>query len=529
MKPSTIKVTFGSVATSIRRQAVKLLRFCALCAGLVLMGTFAGAFAGSPPNDDLDTQLKVALARAGFTGTIESKFPVMMQGALARSLNPKLAELGRNLFFDPVHSLGDDNSCAGCHAANAAFGDTQSIAIGVQSNMVVGAHRMGPRNQRRTPTVVNAALYPKLMWNGRFEALSGSAFDNSKPFSFPPPEGVARFNRADHPEIKHLLIAHAHMPPTELNEAAGFRGTAGTNLDPLFAPFDNGRGSLVPLPDLDPLSLFYNSRNERIRDSFVERLRASPKYVEMFKEVFGPAPIAPVMFAQAIAEFEFTLVRADAPIDAYARGDVNALSKEEKRGALMFFGRAQCVACHAVGGKSNEMFSDFVNHNIGVPQIAPVFGLGKGDTIFDGPGADEDFGNEQVTGFSFDRYKFRSSPLRNASLQTAFFHNGSFTRLEDAIRHHLNPAASARYYDAKKAGVARDLQLRSGPLDPLSTLDPLLTSIPRLTEDEVRDLVRFVGNGLLDRRLHNGKTFCDLVPDVLPSGMRALTFEGCGK
>jgi hypothetical protein len=46
------------------------------------------------------------------------------------------------------------------------------------------------------------------------------------------------------------------------------------------------------------------------------------------------------------------------------------------------------------------MFSDFQMHNIGVPQIAPFFGVGKGDVIFDGPNEDEDFGLEQVTGSS---------------------------------------------------------------------------------------------------------------------------------
>jgi len=37
--------------------------------------------------------------------------------------------------------------------------------------------------------------------------------------------------------------------------------------------------------------------------------------------------------------------------------------------------------------------------------------------VFDGPGADEDFGLEQVTGEPSDRYKFRTSPIRNVSLQ----------------------------------------------------------------------------------------------------------------
>src|SRR5437879_3072636 len=118
------------------------------------------------------------------------------------------------------------------------------------------------------------------------------------------------------------------------------------------------------------------------------------------------------------------------------------------RNAPLFFGKAGCAPCHASPGKSNEMFSDFRMHVIGVPQIAPEFGVGKGNVIFDGPGHDEDFGLEQITGNPADRYKFRSSPLRNVGLQPTFFHNGAYTRLEDAIRHHLNVFESARSYKA---------------------------------------------------------------------------------
>jgi cytochrome c peroxidase len=87
------------------------------------------------------------------------------------------------------------------------------------------------------------------------------------------------------------------------------------------------------------------------------------------------------MFGSAIAEFEFSLTFADAPIDRFARGLKNALSDEEKQGALVFFGAARCAQCHAVSGLSNEMFSDFSPHVIGVPQIAPVIG----NVLFDGP------------------------------------------------------------------------------------------------------------------------------------------------
>lgn len=60
---------------------------------------------------------------------------------------------------------------AACHSPVNGFGDSQSIAIGIDNNLV-GPHREGPRNMRRTPMVLNTAFYPKLMWNSRFTVPS---------------------------------------------------------------------------------------------------------------------------------------------------------------------------------------------------------------------------------------------------------------------------------------------------------------------------------------------------------------------
>ena len=95
----------------------------------------------------------------------------------------------------------------------------------------------------------------------------------------------------------------------------------------------------------------------------------------------------------AIGEFTFSLNFANAPVDQYARGNRSAMTTAQKRGAILFFGKAGCVQCHAVSGTSNEMFSDFAEHVIGVPQIAPD----NGNVKFDGPGENEDFGLEQVS------------------------------------------------------------------------------------------------------------------------------------
>jgi cytochrome c peroxidase len=101
--------------------------------------------------EDLDGRLRAVLESAGFTGTIQSQFLPL----LGRPIDPQLADLGRLLWFDKSGGLHDDNTCGGCHSPSRAFGDTQSIAIGIQNNNIVGPHREGPRNQRRTPFASN--------------------------------------------------------------------------------------------------------------------------------------------------------------------------------------------------------------------------------------------------------------------------------------------------------------------------------------------------------------------------------------
>ena len=454
---------------------------------LFIMAIGCGLFMFTPKSAadgrvTLDQRLEAALARQGFTGRIAST----LEQRIGHRIDNRLADLGRLLFFDTVTGMNNDNNCSGCHSPTNGFGDTQSIAIGINNNGVVGAGRAGPRNQRRTPMAANTAFFPNLMWNSRFASLSNDPFDNSDGFLFPPPEGLSLSY------LPHLLVAQAFIPPTERVEVAGFS-----------FPGDN-----------------FDIRNEVLR-----RINNAPEYRKRFGKIFpsvrAGGPVTFDMFGSAIAEFEFTLVFADAPIDQFARGQKNALTDEQKRGALLFFGKARCVVCHKVSGESNEMFSDFSQHVIGVPQIAPL----NGNVTFDGPGQNEDFGLEQITGDPNDRYMFRTSPIRNVALQPAFFHNGAFTRLEDAVRHHLDVFASARNYSPGAAGVAPDLLAPMGPIEPvLARVDPILAAPINLTDEEFGRLVDFVRNGLLDQRA-KPENLRKLIPRSVPSGFPVLRFD----
>jgi len=239
----------------------------------------------APPSalvSEVDEQLAGILRRVGFTGRVEST----LEQRLGRKVNRKLADLGRLLWFDTLTGLNDDNTCGGCHSPTNGFGDTQSIAIGVDNNAVVGPNRTGPRNQRRSPLAINTAFYPNLMWNSRFASLTNDPFDNRAGFLFPPPEGLTLSS------LPHLLVAQAFIPPSERNEVAGF---------------------VFPGDNFD------------IRAEVLRRLNAAPSYRTLFGRSFSVVksggPITFDMFGRAIAEFEFTLVFADAPLDHFARGE----------------------------------------------------------------------------------------------------------------------------------------------------------------------------------------------------------------
>ena len=59
----------------------------------------------------LDHTLWDVLRAEGFTGNVEAT----LEARLGRRIDPRLADLGRLLFFDKILGLHGDNSCSGCH------------------------------------------------------------------------------------------------------------------------------------------------------------------------------------------------------------------------------------------------------------------------------------------------------------------------------------------------------------------------------------------------------------------------------
>lgn len=511
----------------------------------------------SRAESETNRTLSQVLRQQGFTGTMQASLPTRLK----RPINAALADVGRLIFHDNIVGLHKDNSCAGCHSAAAGWGDTQSIAIGTDSNGIVGPGRAGPRNQRRAPQAANSAFYPAMMLNLRFASISQDPFDLSLGARVPfgvggttvwrPGSLCAPGTCFEPDKMTTLLSVQGHLPPTETVEMAGFSTANESDADPrLYHPahiVSSGEmADTVPGPGAGPNGAPGDSIDSSyaIRAQLLDRFNAIPGYVDRFAAIYPEAAggnITFAMIAAALAEFQISTTFADAPLDKFARGDTSAMTLQQKRGALLFFGKANCVTCHAVAGKSNEMFSDFENHVAGIPQIAPAgFGLrAGGDPLnpadfpgnfeFSGPNTDEDFGLQDFSGDPLDRYKFRTSPLRNLAVQPAFFHNGAFTRLDRALRYHLNTAALAPTYDPAAEGLDADLTMRRGPMEPvLRLLDPALIATAQnpLTAEEFDDLLAFLRDGLLDARILPAQQ-CLQVPATVPSGIRVQMFQGC--
>lgn len=419
---------------------------------------------------DTDAALAAIVAENGL-----APFP----GAEVREGDTPLAHLGRQLFFDRILS-GDRNiSCATCHHPRLAMADGRVLPIGTSGaglgplREFAAAVELGPeareaphevvgtdptsgatwivnpfRNRfvpRNSPTIINSALLPRQFWDGRVDAYA-TAFVQTLD---------KEVNRL---ELNDPLTAQALFPVTSLHEMAG-------------------------------VTLSGRSRSE-VRRILAGRLEAIPAYRDEFAALFGPTSsgvsVTPDRVAVAIAAFERQLIFTAAPWDSYLAGDADALSEQQKRGALLFFGAAKpavnCAQCHA-----GDLFTDNEFHNLLVPQLGP--GKGHGQSHYD------DWGRSSFTFERQDRYKFRTPSLRNVALTAPYFHSGVAPTLESAIRHHAHIWNSAATFDPAANGIPQALHKSLHPFQPdekWKTAAPELVDGLPLDEADIADLIAFL-------------------------------------
>jgi cytochrome c peroxidase len=393
--------------------------------------------------------------------------------------DPALVTLGEALFYDPILSGNRNMACATCHHPRFASADGLSLSIGQ------GGTGIGPEREmadamlipRHAPEVFNrgAAGWRTMFWDGRVEGTPETGFATDAGDQFP--DGV-----------DSVLAAQAMFPVASSGEMRG-----NPDDDEIFGTVNE----IGAIPD---------ENYAEIWTALMDRLVAIPEYVDLFATAYPDVATDDLGFEyaanalgayQAVA-FDFT----DSPWNRYLSGDREALDDHEERGAELFYGDAGCATCHA-----GSLMTDQQYHVLAVPQIGP----GKGDE------APEDFGRGRETLAEADRYAFRTPPLWNVAITGPWTHDGAFSSLEAVIRHHMNPAASLESYDVGQA-IGPSLQFidRSRYIDPLlAAVDPILEKIPDLSDEQIADLIAFLG-ALTDPA---ARDLADLTPDRVPSGL----------
>lgn len=203
-----------------------------------------------------------------------------------------------------------------------------------------------------------------------------------------------------------------------LPRAKGFKGVtlrrnSPTVLNAAFneSQFWDGRAATLDEQCKGPL-LSQDEMNMLDEKHLVERLSKVKGYRKDFQNVFGSGPTLDNV-AHAIAAFERTLVTPGSRFDQYVLGDKNALTAQEKRGLVVFFGKGACSECH-----KGANFTDNNFHNLG---LVPA------------PGAPADPGRFAVSNNPEDKGAFKTPTLRNVALTGPYMHDGSSATLEEVI------------------------------------------------------------------------------------------------
>jgi cytochrome c peroxidase len=333
-------------------------------------------------------------------------------------------------------------SCASCHFAGAGFqaGTFQGIGDGGLGFGFNGERRVvNPFVSMdsidvqpiRTPTALNVAYQEAMLWNGQFGATGVNA-------------GTQSAWTAGTPKAINFL---------------GFEGV----------------------------------ETQAIAGLGVHRLEMNPAlaaelgYVNLFDlafpEVPAPARYDKLYAALAIATFERTLLANQAPFQLWLKGNPNAMTMDEIRGGVLFFGKADCVSCHQGPALNSMSF-----HALGLADLVDC----PEPTVRTSVNSVENRGRGGFTGNAEENFQFKVPQLYSMRGSPFYGHGASKRTLREVVEYKNNAIAE----NSRVPTVALSPEFR--PLE--------------LTEAEIDDLTAFLTTGLHDARLRRYE------PEGLPSG-----------
>ena len=348
------------------------------------------------------------------------------------------AQLGQKIFHDPSLSASQRQSCASCHVAE--FGHAQSNNLATQ--------------------------------------LGGPALD-------------VQGSRLS-PSIRYLATNQAFHFANDGTPTGGF--------------FWDGRASSLQAqaeqPFLNPAEMA-----NRSKDEVIERL-ASATYAAEFRQLYGNTIFSDTETAFQRLSLALQQYQLEAPefrpfsskYDAFLLGKLPRLSEQEMRGLALYNNpeKANCLACHpsARGADGSlPLFTDFTYDNLGIPRNSQLKHNDDPDYFDLGLCARANGDLEQrkdLCGL------FKVPSLRNVALRKAFFHNGRFKTLEDAVSFYVqrdtnpekwyprNEDGSVRKFDDLPPDLHKNVNVSEVPYNRKPG------EAPALSDEEIADLVAFL-------------------------------------
>lgn len=430
----------------VRRRLGLRLAFLIACA----VSLTACEVTSHDETSQLDRSLEEALRSASPDGDVghfllpESDDLAAIPQDPRNPITPAKVELGKLLFHESGLAVdprrpgeGGTWSCASCHHARAGFqaGVRQGVAEGGSGFGRGGEGRILRPDYNdheldvqpiRSPTIMNSAYQEVMLWNGQFGATGVNA------------------------DTRHRWTPGS---PKEVN----FLGFEGVETQSIASMGVHRMGSFASGP-----------------------LMADPVYAGLWEQAFPGRPVNLIDAALAIAAYERTLLSNRAPFQLWLRGRREAMTARQKEGALLFFGKANCHACHTGPALNSMTF-----HALGMADLAGP------DIRFDPRDLPKPLGRAAFTLDPDDSYGFKTPQLYNLADAVFLGHGASFVSVRDVVQY-------------------KNLAIPETSL-PAAHLSELFVPLG-LTEREVDLLTAFVAEALRDPRLDRYE------PDWVPSG-----------